>query len=292
MVTPPATSLAFGALPEYGTGWDDFFAELSIDEVSVGRRQLKAQAAGFGSRQDSLLYVAEGEVVFRLADVEYRMGPGGLLHLSRGQTCTALAGASALVLELKFTALLMNEINLTDLLDLPPALQPGVNSIVGQHFVAALGLEQMAPIGRSQCLRSLATLALIALVRDHVPDAGEMLDRTHVKQVRRLLPAIRLLRTNVAAVHTVESLARSCHLSVAQFRRLFCAKFSMSPTRYIQQMRVREACRLLNYSDQTVGEICVRIGYEQPSHFHKTFKRLVGLTPRGYREEWITRRAG
>jgi AraC family transcriptional regulator len=129
------------------------------------------------------------------------------------------------------------------------------------------------------------------MVRDHVPDADGMLGRSQVLLVRRLLPAIRLLRTDVGSVHTVQALARTCHLSVAQFRRLFCAVFAMSPTRYIQRMRVREACRLLNYSDQTVSEICVRIGYEQPSHFHKTFKRLVGLTPRNYRGELLTRHA-
>lgn len=273
---------------------DDILGELTIEQATVTRIQLKQNHCKLGGlTQESMFYVAEGEAVFRLDHTEYSLEQGGLFHLRPNMSCLASAGVGyhCIIVELRFTALILGEVSFSELVEFPVAIEPGVNSIVGQYFLEAMGLTGMAPIGRRQCLRSLTTLAIISFVRDHIPDAGSMLGRTQVIQIRRLLPAIRLLRTNVGAAHTVHTLARSCNLSVAQFRRLFCAMFAMSPTRYIQRLRVREACRLLNYSDHTVSEICLRIGYAQPSHFHKTFKRVVGLTPRTYRDEFLARRA-
>ncbi|HEY0865115.1 MAG TPA: AraC family transcriptional regulator [Lacunisphaera sp.] len=296
MVTPLVNSCAdksHAGRPDWAAALDDFLGELTIEQASVEKIVLKpsgSKLGGFG--QEAMFYVAEGEAVFRLEESEYTLDRGGLFHLRPNVACIARAGLGqpCVIVELRFTALILGEVSFSELVEFPAAIEPGVNSIVGQYFLEAMGLAEMAPIGRRQCLRSLTTLAIISFVRDHIPDAGRMLGRAQVIQIRRLLPAIRLLRTNVGSPHTVQTLAQGCGLSVAQFRRLFCAMFAMSPTRYIQRLRVREACRLLNYSDQTVSEICLRIGYEQPSHFHKTFKRIVGLTPRTYREELLARR--
>ncbi len=295
MVTPLAPTLPAAGCPENaGSSWDDFLGELTIDRVTISSLELSSAPVEVGGDgQESLFYVSRETAVFELGQVEHKLEQGSLFHLAPGQSAVVRSGLRpGTLLELRFSAHLLGEIGLSEFVDLPAAINPGINSITGQYFLAALGLSQAAPIGRQQCLRSLTTLAVISLVRDHVPEAAALLGRAQVIQIRRLLPAIRLLRANVGAVHTVQSLAQSCHLSVAQFRRLFCAKFKMSPSRYIQRLRVREACRLLCHSDQTVGEICVRIGYEQPSHFHKTFKRLIGITPRSYRDESLTRRAG
>ena len=291
MVTP----LHYLAAPDgsHAAPWDDFLSELTLERIAIEEYHLDHSFTPVGGHaHESLFYLTRGTATFNVKGVDYAISEGAFFHLRPGQggQVRASAPSGVRLLEMRFSAQLLGEISLSDLVEIPVTIQPGVNSVVGSYFVAAFSLTQMAPIGRQQCLRSLAMLTIIALVRDHVPDAAAMLGRAHVVQIRRLLPAIRLLRTNVGSVHTVESLARSCHLSVAQFRRLFSAKFEMPPTRYIQKMRVREACRLLNSSDQTVSEICVRIGYEQPSHFHKTFKRLVGRTPSTYRGELMAAR--
>lgn len=281
--------------PEAGS-WDDFLSELRVEQVGIAKVNLQAHRSVQlgGHDQDAFLYILEGAAGLHVNELEYQGACGRLFHLRPGQSCLVQAGSEGpcTVVELRFTASIMDEVGLSELVEFPTVVDSGINSVVGQYILAAIDVMQMVAIGRQQCLRSLATLAVISLVRDHVPDAKAMLKRTEVMQIRRLLPAIRLLRTDVGSVQTVESLARACHLSVAQFRRLFCAKFSTSPMRYIQRMRVQEACRLLNYSDHTVSEICVRIGYEQASHFHKTFKRIVGRTPRAYREELLACRAG
>jgi transcriptional regulator GlxA family with amidase domain len=52
---------------------------------------------------------------------------------------------------------------------------------------------------------------------------------------------------------------------------------------YVQNLRIEEAKRLLESSDQPVDEICFAIGYEDPSFFRRLFKRRVGVAPARYR---------
>ncbi|MCG3769943.1 MAG: HTH-type transcriptional regulator ChbR [Nitrosomonadaceae bacterium] len=272
---------------------DDFLSEMTISHASVIRAKVGCKPSVMGDNDlETLCFVAEGVIRSRHDELAREVGQGGLIHLRPGQHCTISSGSerSSVLIILHFQAKVLDQVNLSELIDFPAILNPGINSRVGHYFAEALNLALAAPMGRLQCLRSLVTLAVISLVRDHVPEAGEMLRREQAMQIRRLLPAVRILREDLGAHLSVENLALCCGLSVAQFRRLFCASFDMSPSQYIQRMRVREACRLLYYSDNTVSEICLRIGYEQPSHFHKTFKRIVGRTPRTYREEYMQQR--
>jgi transcriptional regulator GlxA family with amidase domain len=52
---------------------------------------------------------------------------------------------------------------------------------------------------------------------------------------------------------------------------------------YVQNLRIEEAKRLLESSDQSVDEICFAVGYEDPSFFRRLFRRRTGLAPARYR---------
>jgi transcriptional regulator GlxA family with amidase domain len=52
---------------------------------------------------------------------------------------------------------------------------------------------------------------------------------------------------------------------------------------YVQNLRIEEAKRLLESSDQPVEEICFTAGYEDLSFFRRLFKRRTGVTPARYR---------
>jgi transcriptional regulator GlxA family with amidase domain len=52
---------------------------------------------------------------------------------------------------------------------------------------------------------------------------------------------------------------------------------------YLQNLRIEEAKRLLESSDQSVDEIGFEIGYEDSSFFRRLFKRRTGIAPAQYR---------
>ena len=61
---------------------------------------------------------------------------------------------------------------------------------------------------------------------------------------------------------------------------------------YAQNLRIEEAKRLLESSDQSVDEICFEIGYEDPSFFRRLFKRRTGVAPARYRRVFRPIHAG
>lgn len=53
---------------------------------------------------------------------------------------------------------------------------------------------------------------------------------------------------------------------------------------YLKEIRLKEAKRLLDETDQKVIEISAAVGYENEKHFMKTFKSVYGVTPSEYRK--------
>jgi transcriptional regulator GlxA family with amidase domain len=48
--------------------------------------------------------------------------------------------------------------------------------------------------------------------------------------------------------------------------------------------RVKEAQRLLRESELTVSAVAERVGFDNFSHFGKTFKKISSVSPREYRK--------
>lgn len=83
----------------------------------------------------------------------------------------------------------------------------------------------------------------------------------------------------------VPALARIAHVSEAHFTRTFRATFGETPHRYLQRRRVERAMFLLRETDRSVTDICFEVGFGSPGTFSRTFRDIVGRSPRTYRKE-------
>lgn len=81
----------------------------------------------------------------------------------------------------------------------------------------------------------------------------------------------------------VAALAASVRLSRFHFCRSFRQSFGTSPHRYHLQRRVERAKVLLGRAGVAVTDIALDVGYQELSSFTAAFRRLVGLTPTGFR---------
>jgi transcriptional regulator GlxA family with amidase domain len=52
----------------------------------------------------------------------------------------------------------------------------------------------------------------------------------------------------------------------------------------LAQQRLRVAKELLRESNLAVAEIAYQVGYQDGSHFSRLFKKLLGQTPKQYRD--------
>ena len=81
----------------------------------------------------------------------------------------------------------------------------------------------------------------------------------------------------------IPRLAKIAYVSEAHFIRVFRATFGETPHRYLQRRRVERAMFLLRETDRSVTEICFDVGFTSLGTFSRTFTRIVGETPSGYR---------
>ncbi|MDX3227949.1 AraC family transcriptional regulator [Streptomyces sp. ME19-01-6] len=102
---------------------------------------------------------------------------------------------------------------------------------------------------------------------------------------RRMLRARDAMDRAYAQPLDVPALARIAHVSQAHFARTFRATFGETPHRYLQRRRVERAMFLLRESDRSVTEICFDVGFGSPGTFSRTFRDIVGRSPRAYRKE-------
>jgi AraC-like DNA-binding protein len=82
---------------------------------------------------------------------------------------------------------------------------------------------------------------------------------------------------------TVDDMARAAGLSRAHFSREFRRTFGESPHAYLLTRRLERAASLLCFTDQSVGEICLRVGLRSVGSFTTSFKRAYGVPPAAYR---------
>ena len=81
----------------------------------------------------------------------------------------------------------------------------------------------------------------------------------------------------------VNELAEKVNLSIAAFCRYFKKQTRQTFTNFINQYRVNEAKNLL-LQDKTVTEACYATGFEQLSYFNRTFKKITGENPSGFKK--------
>jgi AraC-like DNA-binding protein len=100
---------------------------------------------------------------------------------------------------------------------------------------------------------------------------------------RRMLRARDAMDRTYAQPLDVPALAAIALVSEAHFIRTFRATFGETPHRYLQRRRVERAMSRLRETDDTVTDICMRVGFTSLGTFSRTFREIVGASPSEYR---------
>ena len=82
---------------------------------------------------------------------------------------------------------------------------------------------------------------------------------------------------------TVEELAERLQLSVSYFSSLFRKSTGMAPLEYFIQLKLKRACYLLTEKGLKVKEVADAMGYEDPFHFSRLFKKHMRVSPIAYK---------
>jgi len=95
------------------------------------------------------------------------------------------------------------------------------------------------------------------------------------------------LDTHYASRIRMTDLAILCHKSERSFLRHFHQSTGLKPSEYIQRLRVQKACELLESTRKNFETIAREVGYEDSSACRKVFVRILGLTPKSFRQRFV-----
>ena len=104
--------------------------------------------------------------------------------------------------------------------------------------------------------------------------------------VETIKTMILFIREHYQNMITIKDLAESAYISERECYRVFRGCLHMTPTDYIINYRLQEACQLLTEGNSTITEIAHACGFGSSSYFGKAFLRRIGCTPKQYRGDW------
>lgn len=80
----------------------------------------------------------------------------------------------------------------------------------------------------------------------------------------------------------IRAVADLANLTIPSFCRYFKKISHTTYTDFVNEYRINQACRLL-FENKPIADICFEVGFNNISHFNKTFKQLKGVSPREYK---------
>lgn len=82
---------------------------------------------------------------------------------------------------------------------------------------------------------------------------------------------------------TNAAMAAQAGMSVEAFIRWFKSRTGRTPAALVAERRVREACRLLAFSEDSIEQVAEAVGFANRHHFSRVFKRFAGCGPAEFR---------
>ena len=156
----------------------------------------------------------------------------------------------------------------------------------GKSISKKLHNELIGIIDLSMAQQSIKLLDM--LCRLSLTDDKTVLSFTDMRQYttensHRLDTVLKYISDNYASYINLNDVAEIACMTTNSFCRFFKKMTNKSFTRFLNEVRIRNASRLLVQDDFPVSEVCYMVGYKSITNFNKQFKQIMGSTPKGYR---------
>lgn len=96
--------------------------------------------------------------------------------------------------------------------------------------------------------------------------------------------AIHFMKENIEKKLTLQEIAAHTGYSSSHFSVLFSQRTGYAPLAYFNQLKIQQACQLLDFTDMKVNQVCYKIGIEDTYYFSRLFSKIMGMPPREYKE--------
>lgn len=171
---------------------------------------------------------------------------------------------------------------------LPPCLlvrTQGAAHLAGlQSLLTLLQQEaEQAQPGAATVLAQLSSALFAMLMRAWLAQKDQPPGLFAALAERRLQAALQAMLARPGESWNLDRLAEVCHMSRANFARVFRQVAGTTPAALLQQLRMAQAAQWLRQDSRPVAAIGEQAGYQSEAAFNRVFKRAFGVGPGQYR---------
>ena len=248
------------------------YTKHTVLPVSVGEcRYLDMLTLRQHGRKDwSLFYCEEG--ILKFEETEIQAGQVWLYPPDVPQKYISLKSNNTVYYYLHFTGNDISEvINSLKISVMTPLNTPN------DAFLEILKKIKKSTMGDdplSQITSEYYTLRLLTLLSKTAP---------HFSKKSLMMRATEDMNHTYPAPYEASKYAKMFSMSVGRFNHLFKEIIGIPPQKYYTNIRMENACLMIECTNLSIKEIAERVGYENPIYFSQAFKKHTGNSPSNYR---------
>lgn len=159
----------------------------------------------------------------------------------------------------------------------------------GEETKKALG-DKIETMETMPALERLLTMVSILNELEHAKDykilnAQGFALETQLQDNDRINMVFNHVKDNFREVIELEAMADMASMTVPSFCRYFKKVTNKTFTRFVNEYRIVHACKLLAEKQISIADVCYESGFNNFSHFNKSFKEFTGKSASHYRNE-------
>ncbi len=139
---------------------------------------------------------------------------------------------------------------------------------------------------RSNYFRAKVLELLVCLSAMEIDDKESEKAYFYKDQIEKVGAIKRLITEDLKENYTIEELSNRFAISQTSLKNCFKSVYGKPIYSYLTEYRMQRAAELLiGNPDISIGDIAFTVGYESAGKFSGAFKKLMGMTPKEYRNQ-------
>ena len=186
------------------------------------------------------------------------------------------------------------------LLSVLPSILPEIKDLPESRFevidvaIKLLALEsEHQRMGKTAVINHWASIMMIECLRTYIERLPEATDNwLQAMKDPYLAKALMAMHDKPSQNWTIHQLAEVAGMSRSSFAQRFKDSVGVPPLTYLIDYRLRLAARYLRLQQNSIGRISELVGYASDSTFSQAFKRVYGVSPKAYRQQYQKKAIG
>ncbi|MEK3726142.1 response regulator transcription factor [Paenibacillus sp. FSL H8-0034] len=159
-----------------------------------------------------------------------------------------------------------------------------VEKSLKRHFPHVTIEDNRMITARSELVRLRSVNELEQWLSDYYTCMVDAIKKQHGRGTysRHISQAVQFIMDHYASNISLEMAASAINLNSSYLSRLFKEETQMTFTEYLNRVRIKSSCLLMESGSYSMKHISSQVGFTNYTYFFKVFKIIMGMTPQVY----------